>query len=137
LRLGDIHMDPATVATAFGLVVLVALVCGAAPAIRGSSPDLAGLRAGGRGTIAGRQWGRDLLVVVQTALALVLLIASALLLQSFQRLRNVDAGYDTKDINTFQYAPQQPNLRDGPSFGQLHLMMMNRFRALPGVTTVG
>jgi putative ABC transport system permease protein len=136
-RLGEVHMDFATVATAFGLVVLVALACGAAPAIRGSSPDLSGLRAGGRGSIAGRQWGRDLLVIAQTAMALVLLIGSALLLQSFRRLRSVDPGYDVKNIYTFQYAPQQPQFRDGPSYGQLHLMMMDRFKALPGVTLAG
>jgi predicted permease len=136
-RLGEVRMDLATVGAAFGLVMIVALVCGAAPAIRGSSPDLTGLRAGGRGSVAGRQWGRDLLVVAQTALALVLLIGSALLMQSFRHLRNVDPGYEVKDIYTFQYAPQQPQWRDGPSLGQLHLMMMDRFRALPGVTAVG
>ena len=136
-RLGDVHMDFATVAMAFALVVVVALACGLAPAIRGSSPDLAGLRAAARGSIGGRQWGRDALVVVQTAMALVLLIGSALLVQSFNRLRHVDAGYDTKDIYTFQYAPQQPQYRDGPSLGGLHLRMMERFRAMPGVTAVG
>jgi putative ABC transport system permease protein len=136
-RLGDVHIDLATIAAAFALVVIVALACGAAPAIRGSAPDLAGLRAGGRGYVGGRQRGRDILVVAQTALALVLLIGSALLSQSFRRLRNVDAGYDIKNVYTFQYAPDQPNLRDGPSLGNLHLTMMDRFRALPGVTAVG
>ena len=136
-RLGEVHVDVATIAAAFGLVVLVTLVCGAAPALRASSLDLSGLREGGRGSIAGRQWGRDLLVVTQTALALVLLIGSALLLQSFRRLRQVDAGYDVRNIYTFQFAPEQPQWNDGPSLGRLHVMMMDRLRALPGVTTVG
>ena len=136
-RLPSVHMDFTTIAAAFGVVVLVALACGLAPAIRGSSPDLTGLRSGGRGSVGGRQWGRDLLVVAQTAMALVLLIASALLVQSFNRLRNVDAGYKPEGIYTFQYAPDQPGLRDGPSLGQMHLTMMDRFRALPGVTMVG
>ncbi|HEY6220673.1 MAG TPA: ABC transporter permease [Gemmatimonadaceae bacterium] len=136
-RLGDVRIDGATLATAFGLVVLVALACGAAPAIRGSAPDLTGLRSGGRGSIAGRQWSRELLVMGQAALALVLLIGSALLLQSFRHLRSVDAGYDVRGIYTFQFAPQQPKWNDGPTYGQLHNMMMDRFRALPGVTTVG
>jgi putative ABC transport system permease protein len=136
-RLSGVHMDLATVGLALGLVLVVAVVCGAAPAIRGSAPDLTGLRAGGRGSIGGRQWGRDILVVVQTAMALVLLIGSALLMQSFNRLRHVDAGYTTKDIYTFQFAPQQQQYNDGPTYGRLHLMMMDRFRALPGVTMVG
>ena len=90
-------------------MLLAALACGVVPALRASSPDLSRLREGGRGTTGRRRWGRDALVVGQTALALVLLIGSALLVQSFQRLRNVDPGYDTEDIYTFQFAPEQPH----------------------------
>jgi predicted permease len=136
-RLAGAGIDLATAGVAVGVVVLTALACGAVPALRGSSPDLARLREGGRGTTGRRRWERDTLVVVQTALALVLLIGSALLVQSFVKLRNVDPGYDTADLYTFQFAPQQEHLTDGPSFGRLHLTMMERLRALPGVTAVG
>jgi predicted permease len=136
-RVGDVGLDLPTILATFALVVLVALACGAAPALRASSPDLNTLRDGGRGATGRRSWGRDLLVAGQTALALVLLIGAALLVESFQRLRHVNPGYDVRDIYTFQYAPNQPNLRDGPSLGRLHLDVMNRLRALPGVTTVG
>ena len=136
-RLGMVRLDLATVATAFALVLVAALACGTVPAMRASSPDLTRLRDGGRGTTRGRRWGRDLLVAGQTALALVLLIGSALLVQSFRKLRHVDPGYQTKDIYTFQFAPDQPSLRDGPSLGRMHLNFMERLRALPGVTAVG
>jgi predicted permease len=136
-RLALAGLDMPTLAAAFALVLVVALVCGAAPALHASSPDLARLREGSRGSTGRRNWGRDLLVVAQTALALVLLIGSALLVQSFQRLRNVDPGYDTADIYTFQFAPDQKQLTDGPSWGRLHLDFMDRLRALPGVTGVG
>jgi di/tricarboxylate transporter len=89
---------------AFGLVVVAALACGAIPALQASSPDLSRLRDGARGSTGRRHIGRDVLVVGQTALALVLLIGSALLVESFQRLRNVNPGYDTADIYTFQFA---------------------------------
>jgi putative ABC transport system permease protein len=95
------------------------------------------LREGGRGATGRRHWGRDALVVGQTALALVLLIGSALLVQSLKRLRHVDPGYDTADIYTFQFAPDQRQLTDGPAWGRLHLDFMNRLRALPGVSGVG
>jgi len=136
-RIEEVGMDLTTLAAAFGLVIIVALACGIVPALRASTPDLSGLREGGRGATGGRKWGRDLLVVAQTALALVLIIGSALLVQSFQRLRTVDPGYDATDIYTFQYAPEQPHLRDGPSLGRLHLDVMDRIRAMPGVTAVG
>ncbi|HJP58324.1 MAG TPA: ADOP family duplicated permease [Gemmatimonadales bacterium] len=137
-RLADAGLSVPTVVVAFLLVLLVGLACGIVPAMRASSPDLTRLRDGGRGaTRGGRRWGRDLLVVGQTALALLLLIGSALLVQSFRKLRHVDPGYQTKDIYSFQFAPDQPNLRDGPSLGRMHLAFMDRLRALPGVTDVG
>jgi putative ABC transport system permease protein len=136
-RLSQVGLDAPTLAATFGLVLVVALACGVGPALRASSPDLSALRDGGRGSTGRRALGRDLLVIGQTALALVLLIGSALLVESFQRLRHVNPGYDIRDIYTFQFAPQQPGLRDGPSFGRLHLAFMDRLRALPGVTAVG
>src|SRR5688500_7614256 len=136
-RLNQVGLDLPTLAAAFGLVLIAALACGGIPALRASSPDLMRLREGGRGSTGRRHWGRDILVVGQTALALVLLIGSALLVQSFNRLRNVDPGYDIKDIYTFQYAPDQPQLNSGPAFGRLHLRFMDMLRAMPGVTGVG
>jgi predicted permease len=136
-RLGLVGLDLSTLAAAFALVVLAALACGAVPALHASSPDLSRLREGSRGSTGRRHLGRDALVVGQTALALVLLIGSALLVQSFQRLRSVDPGYETADIYTFQFAPEQERLTDGPSWGRLHLDFMDRVRALPGVTAVG
>ena len=136
-RLGQVGMDAWSLVVAFGLVIFTALACGFVPGMSASAPDLNRLREGGRGSTGKRHWGRDALVAGQAALALVLLIGSALLVQSFQRLRNVDPGYETKDLYTFQFAPDQPRLVDGPAWGQLHLDFMNRLRALPGVTDVG
>jgi len=135
-RLASVRLDPLTLAAAFGLVLLAALACGTVPALRASAPDFARLREGGRGNTGRRRRGRDMLVVGQTALALVLLIASALLVQSFNKLRNVDPGYRTEDLYTFQFAPERP-YRDGPSWGRMHLAFIDRLRALPGVTGVG
>ena len=135
-RLSSVRLDLPTVDAAFGIVVLTALACGLGPAVRASSPTLTRLREGGRGSTGGKHRGRDLLVVTQTALALVLLIGSALLVQSFNKLRRVDPGYRTENLYTFQFAPDRPTL-DGPGWGRLHLDVMDRLRALPGVTGVG
>ncbi len=135
-RLASVRLDPLTLVAAFGLVLVAALACGAVPALRASAPDFARLREGGRGNTGRRRRGRDMLVVGQTALALVLLIASALLVQSFNKLRNVDPGYRTDNLYTFQFAPER-SFRDGPSWGRMHLAFMDRLRTLPGVTGVG
>lgn len=136
-RLALVQLDLSTLAAAFALVVIVALACGAIPALHASSPDLSRLRDGSRASTGRRHLGRDVLVVGQTALALVLLIGSALIVQSFNRLRSVDPGYETRDLYTFQFAPEQERLTDGPAWGRFHLDFMDRLRALPGVTTVG
>lgn len=136
-RLGTARLDLATVAVTAGLVFLTALICGAVPALRASAAKLSSMRDGGRAATAQRHWFRNVLVVGQTALALVLLIGSALLVQSFSRLRNVDPGYEIDDIYTFQFAPEQAHLTDGPAWGRMHIAFMEQLRAIPGVTAVG
>ncbi|HMC56590.1 MAG TPA: ABC transporter permease [Gemmatimonadaceae bacterium] len=136
-RVGEIALDARTLIFAIGAAILAALACGLIPAIRASNPDISRLRESGRGTTRRRHWGRDSLVVAQTALALVLLIGSGLLIRSFEKLSSVDPGYTTKDIFTFQIAPEGPALNTGRDYANFHLNFMERLRALPGVQMVG
>ena len=69
--------------------------------------------------------------------ALVLLVGSALLMRSFWQLSHVDAGYDTKDIFTFQIAPSRPDLNDRASMSRFQYAFMDRLKAMPGVESVG
>ena len=85
----------------------------------------------------GRSLTRDALVVVQTASALVLLVGSALLVRSFWQLSQVDPGYDTEGVFTFQIAPDRPDLNDRASISQFQYAFMDRLAALPGVESVG
>jgi predicted permease len=136
-RLEEVHISATTLLFTLGIALVAAVACGLVPALRASSPDLTRLREGGRGSTRRRGWARDGLVVAQTALALVLLIGSGLLVRSFRALREVDPGYATENIFTFQIAPEAANLTDGPSFARFDLQFMDRLRALPGVETVG
>ncbi len=137
-RLDEVHLDGATILFTAVAALLSGLACGLIPAWRASmAGDLTSLRDGGRGATPGRHWLRDGLVVAQTALALLLLIGSGLLVRSFQALRQVDPGYDTRDVFTFQFAPEQEQLKDGPSWARFHLDFLKRLAAVPGVTSVG
>jgi predicted permease len=136
-RLHEITMNGMSVLFTAGAAIFSAVACGLVPALRGSAPDLARLRDGSRGSTRRRAWGRDGLVVAQTALALVLLIGSGLLIRSFWAMRNVDPGYSTQDIFTFQVAPDGPAFRDAAAFARFDLDLMQRLRALPGVQSVG
>ena len=81
---------------------------------------------------AAARWARDGLVAAQTAMALVLLIGAGLLMRSFLALRSVDPGYDTRDVFTFQFAPEQAALKDGPSWARFHLEFLERLARAPG-----
>jgi len=66
-----------------------------------------------------------------------LLVGSALLARSFWQLSNVNAGYDTKDIFTFQIAASRPDLNDRSSMSRFQYSFMDRLKAVPGVESVG
>ena len=136
-RLAEVALSARTLLFTLVAALLSGVLCGGAAALRGASPNLARLREGGRGSTGRRRLGRDGLVAAQTAMALVLLIGAGLLMRSFLALRSVDPGYDTRDVFTFQFAPEQPALKDGPSWARFHLDFLDRLAALPGVTSVG
>ena len=136
-RLADVAVTPSTLAFTLLTAMACAVLCGCVPAMRSASVGLEGLGDGSRTAtgVAGR--GRDILVVAQTTLALVLVAASGLLLRSFDSLRSVDPGYDVEDVYTFQAAPELEHLVDGPSWVAFHHDLLERIRALPGVESVG
>jgi predicted permease len=136
-RIDRVAIGLPTVAFTAALAMFAALLCGLGPAVRASGASMTRLREGGRGSTRRRHWSRDALVVAQTALALVLLIGSALLVQSFRALRSVDPGYETADRFTFQIAPENADLVDAVSFARFHTGFRDRLAALPGVEAVG
>ncbi len=119
-----------------GISVLAACAFGLWPAFRFSGSRLGSVQQAGRGIVGGNLT-RDALVVVQTAAAVVLLVGSALLMRSFWELRNVDAGYDTEGIFTFQVAAGRPDLNDRAAMSRFQYAFMDRLKALPGVESVG
>ena len=133
-----VSLDPTSLLFAVGLSMLAACVFGLAPAIRFSNPAAAAyLRQVGRVGSAQGAWARNALVVVQTGAAVVLLVGAGLLVRSFVELSRVDIGFSTKDIFTFQMAPNRRDLVDGPAWARVHVDVMERLRALPGVESVG
>jgi putative ABC transport system permease protein len=84
--------------------IFSAVMFGLAPALQGSrlAPNQ-GLRDGGRGTTGARShWFQHSLIVVETALAVVLLTCGGLLLETFQHLRNTNVGMRTERLLTFE-----------------------------------
>lgn len=96
-----------------GMVLLVVLAAGAAPAVRAVGVKLgAVLRDGSRSVGAGRwlQRFRHGLVAVQVALAFVTLVAAVLLVMTFARLSKVDPGFDAERIMLVSLRPADPSM---------------------------
>ena len=135
--LATARLDPAALIFTAALSVLAACAFGLWPAFRISGSRLGGLQQAGRGIVGRSTLARDALVVVQTAAALVLLVGSGLLIRSFWQLSNVNAGYDTKDIFTFQIAASRPDITDRASMSRFQYTFMDRLKGIPGVESVG
>jgi putative ABC transport system permease protein len=101
-RLNDITLDWRVALFAFAATLVVGVLFGMAPSLSASKPELnADLKDGGR-TGTARSGGRNVMVVAQVALALVLLIGAGLMLTSFARLRAVDPGFRTSELVTIE-----------------------------------
>ena len=101
VRTRPIHLDARALAWTCATVLLCALLSGLPPAWRMVRGEIAGaLREAGRGLTAGHRALRSALVVVQVAAALILLVGAGLLIRSFQRLLDVDPGFDPHRLIT-------------------------------------
>jgi len=139
-RLHEVAIDPVVLAFTAAITILGALLLGVLPALRLTSPDLLNtLSRSTRGSSAGRERhrARQLLVVAQTALALVLLIGSGLMVRSFNSMRAVDPGFVAADAYTFRVSLPQSTYPDSSSVARFHQQLLERLRALPGVQYAG
>ena len=127
---------------AFGFIVsLVAgLAFGLAPALQHARPNLEGvLRESGRGSSGSRRQARfrQVLVVCQIALALVLLTGAGLLMRSFERLSGVDLGLRAENVLTFQVSLPAGRYAEPERRAAFHIAFQERLAAIPGVKAAG
>lgn len=135
-RLSAIGIDSTALFVALSAAFVVGSLIVLVPAARaGSRRALASVRAGGGGSTTRRERFRVMegLVVAQTALALVLLVGSGLMVQSFQALRSVDAGFDPERVLTFSVTVGIGQDRRPEGF---YFPLLDRLGAVPGVLSV-
>ncbi|HUJ31083.1 MAG TPA: ABC transporter permease [Candidatus Acidoferrum sp.] len=110
-RADEVGIDPRVLLFTAGVTLLAGILFGLAPAIRVSRTNLQdNLKEGGRGASGSRQRTHGILVVVETALALVLLIGAGLMLRSLVQLWNVDPGFNPRNVLTFGFS-LSPSMR--------------------------
>ncbi len=134
-RMAEVGVDLRALGFAIGLTVITGVLSGLAPAIlssKGSVSEALKGRAGGRVSAGSRSRLRKILIVAETASALILLICAGLLVNSFLRLRGVDPGFDARNVLLMQVGL-------GPSYDSAERRaifvreLIRRVGAIPGV----
>jgi predicted permease len=138
-RLSEIGLDG--VALAFALVIALAtgVLFGLAPALQTSRTDLAAaIREGTRGSKGrGGTRARSVLVIVETALAVVLLAGAGLLIRSFLELQHVDPGFKPEGVVTFNIELPTSQYSDEAKLRAVTAALLERMQRLPGVSSAG
>jgi putative ABC transport system permease protein len=137
-RVGEIHLDATIYAFIALLVLLTAVLFGLSPALVAlQSSSLDTLKDGGKGSGARSHVQRNVLVVAEVAISLVLLIGAGLLLRSFDELSKVNKGFDSTRVLTFDV--ELPTARYAKPEQQFafYQQLMQGLKTLPGVAAAG
>jgi predicted permease len=141
-RIHEIGINLPVLLFALALAVVTGLLIGLIPVFKFAGGQLnTSLREGGRALSQSRERhrARSTLVVIQVALALVLLICSGLMIRTFRALENVNPGFTNPNtLQTFRIWIPDTQIPDKNRDQLIHLEqdMMNKLAALPGVQSV-
>ena len=140
-KLNGSILDAIVLGYTAAITVFTAIICGLLPAISAPQVDLSrALREANSGQTAPRAHAlRKLFIVAQVSLAFILLVGSGLLVRSLWHIFAVAPGFDAEHVLTLHvYWPNAPaDSADEKKRNSLYGEMINRLRALPGVTSVG
>src|SRR5688572_25374327 len=140
-RLNEITIDPIVLLFTIGISLLSGLVFGAIPIVKYARPHMASaLKDASRGSSEGRERhrARNTLVVAQIALATVLLVASGLMIRTFQAILDVPPGFvKPEEVLTMRITIPEAVIKDGTQVARTHQEIVRNIEALGGVQSVG
>jgi putative ABC transport system permease protein len=140
LLLAGVHLDWRVLGFTAGVVLGAALLFGVFPALRASRVDLQDtLKDSARGSsmALGRHRFLQGSVVVQVALTLMLLLASALTVRSLARVLQVDPGFRAAQLTTMRITLPGARYGSNAARSAFYDALIERLRAIPGVESVG
>ena len=138
-RLNEARLDGHVLAFTLALTVLTALVFGLFPARHLLTLDLnRTLRQSGRGSIhiSMARRSRNLLIVSQVALSLVLVAGSGLMVRSLLWLQTQNRGFMPEHLLSFRVSVTTSDVSNQRRMAAYYLRMLDRIKALPGVRAV-
>jgi predicted permease len=139
-RIDEISVDGRVLAFTFAVSLLTGIFFGLAPSLKASQVDLnETLKEGGRSSLGGPRGRRirNLLVVAEIALSLVLLVGAGLLIRSFVALQKVNPGFSAQNLLTLRLSTAGPGYSKPDSRAAFFGQVWERLEKLPGVQSAG
>ncbi len=139
-RLNEIAVSWPVVLIAISLTGVTGVLCGLVPAVASMKSEvLDALREGthGAGQGRGQHRLRNILVMTEAALAMVLLVGAGLLLRSFAKMLATDPGIETTHVMTASLALPRQDYPTQERVNAFYSELQRRLEAMPGVRTVG
>ena len=137
-RANDVRIDPHVLLFTVVISLAAGILFGLAPALKTSHPDLhETLKEGGRGGSGGRYRTQGVFVIVEMALAVVLLIGAGLTIRTLARLWSVNPGFDPHDVLSFSVGLPPSIVNTNATTIRAELgQLTDKVAAVPGVTAV-
>lgn len=133
-RLQEINVDGRVLLFTIGLSILTGLIFGVAPAMQASKPELQQtLKEGGAAATRGRHSLRNLLVVGEVAIAMMLLIGAGLMLNSFLRLQRVNPVVNADKLLSVELNLPQTRYPEASQAARFYQELIRKVESLPGV----
>ena len=134
--LADVTVNRSVLAFTMAVTLATGIIAGLAPALGVSTPDLnRSLKEGGRSASEGvhRHRLRNLLVVSEFALALILLAGAGLMIRTLLLLGRVDLGFNPHNVLTMKIPLLGPRYKDQRAQAEFFTALLERVKTLPGV----
>jgi putative ABC transport system permease protein len=132
-----VHLDRTVLLFSFGLCCVTGVIFGLVPAVQASNQDVnERLKEGGRGSTTGGGRSRQIMVVLEVALTLMLMTGGGLLIKSVFNLMNVSPGFAPQDVTTFSVSLPPTQYPKPAQRSNFYRQLVERVRALPGVGSV-
>jgi predicted permease len=136
-RTDEISLDSHVLLFTGGLAILTGVVFGLAPAIKMLRPQLSDtLKEGGRGSSGARNRTQSVFVVVEMALALVLLVGAGLMIRSLAALWGINPGFDSHNALSFQTSLTSDPSVTADQLRAKYRESVRQFSGVPGVESV-
>jgi predicted permease len=140
-RLTEISIDRTALLFTFALSLFSGVLFGLLPALRYAGPKISiALRSAGRSSSASRErhQARDILVIAQVAMAMVLLVSAGLMIRTFQTLRTVEPGFThAGQVQTVRISIPRSLVQEQDRVVRLQNDITEKLAAIPGVHSVG